>query len=349
MPSIKAKRALLALLDSFVPIPGGTDAAVVVLSGTSGVEVGTEKAYEVCDQLHLPRILFVSAMDKEHADFERVFQDVKAHLTPKVVPVEIPIGDGHDFHGIINLFSGHCHLYKRGTKSGEYDIVPIPPEYQERFREYTEHLTETVAATDDTLIERYLGGEEIAREEVIGAMKRGMAEGAIVPLFCGSADLTYGVRALLKKMVELFPSPAEVPAPVDAPLVGRVFKTVSEPHVGDVSIFRIVSGAVKNGAEAFNPARSSLEKLNHLSVSLGKDKIEVDVLHADARVAGVQVEEVDHVDVLAAVVLLAAPELGAAPLRELGLEVVLLDADRDGRSGRGGDVLVVSSTTISAT
>ena len=105
-------------LDYFGEVVTGlhaADAAVVVVSGTGGVEVGTEKAWEVLDQLHLPRVLFVSLMDKEHADFERVFTDVKAHLTPKVVPVEIPIGDGPDFHGIINLFSGHCHLYKKGA------------------------------------------------------------------------------------------------------------------------------------------------------------------------------------------------------------------------------------------
>src|SRR4026208_2030305 len=130
------------------------------LSGTSGVEVGTEKVWEVCDQLHLPRMLFVSLMDKEHADFERVFQDVKAHLSPKVVPVEIPIGDGHDFHGIINLFSGHCHFYKKGTKTGEYDVVPIPPEYEALFKQYSEQLNADVESTADELIERYLGGQE---------------------------------------------------------------------------------------------------------------------------------------------------------------------------------------------
>jgi elongation factor G len=270
-------------LDYFGEVVTGlhaADAAVVVLSGTAGVEVGTEKAYEICDQLHLPRILFVSLMDKEHADFERVFQDVKAHLTPKVVPVEIPIGDGHEFHGIINLFSGHCHFYKRGTKTGEYDVVPIPPEYQSRFQEYTEHLTETVAATDDSLIERYLGGEEIPRHEVIDAMKRGMAEGAIVPLFCGSAELTYGVRALLKKMVELFPSPAECAPVADAPLVGRVFKTVSEPHVGDVTFFRLYRGELVNGTDVWNAEHEVAEKLNHLSIQQGKERIEIERLAA---------------------------------------------------------------------
>ena len=224
------------------------DAAVVVLSGTGGVEVGTEKVWEVCDQLHLPRMLFVSLMDKEHADFERVFQDVKAHLTPKVVPVEIPIGDGPDFHGIINLFSGHCHIYKKGTAKGEYEVVPMPAEYQERYQEYSEQLIEAVASTDDELIERYLGGEEIPREQFIGAVKKAMLAGQIVPLFCGSATLTYGLRTLLKKMVELFPSPAEVAAAGRGAAGGRVFKTLSEPHVGDVTLFRLYTGELRNGA-----------------------------------------------------------------------------------------------------
>lgn len=256
------------------------DAAVVVVSGTGGVEVGTEKVYEVCDQLHLPRILFVSMMDKEHADFERVYQDVKAHLTPKVVPVEIPIGDGHDFHGIINLFSGHCHLYKKGTKTGEYDVVPIPPEYRDRVAQYTEQFTEAVAVTDDALIERYLSGEEIPREEFVRAVKKGMLQGAVVPLFCGSAELTYGMRTLLEKMVELFPSPAELPPPADAPLLGRVFKTVSEPHVGDVTFFRLYTGELKNGDEVWNAEHEVAEKLNHLSIQQGKERIEVERLSA---------------------------------------------------------------------
>jgi elongation factor G len=256
------------------------DAAVVVLSGTGGVEVGTEKAWEICDGLHLPRLLFVSLMDKEHADFQRVFDDVKAHLTPKVVPVEIPVGDGHDFHGIINLFSGHCHFYKKGTKTGEYDIVPIPPEYESLFKQYTEQLTEAVASTDDELIERYLGGAEISRESFIRAIKRAVIAGEIVPLFCGSGELTYGTRTLLKKMVELLPSPAEVKPPVEAPLVGRVFKTLSESHVGDVTLFRLYSGEVRNGSEVFNAEHETVEKLNHLSVQQGKERFEVERLSA---------------------------------------------------------------------
>ena len=260
------------------------DAAVVVLGGVSGVEVGTEKVWEVCDRLHLPRILFVTQMDKEHADFEDVFADVKEHLTPKVVPVEIPVGNGSDFHGIINLFSGNYHFYKKGTKSGEYEKGPIPPEYQQQFERYSLQLTETVASTDDDLLERYLGGEQIARDEVIAGMKKGMLAGEIVPLFCGSGELTYGMRALLKKMVELFPSPAESPLPAGAegkpPLLGRVFKTVSEPHIGDVTLFRIYSGGIRNGDEVWNTEHSVVEKLNHLSIQQGKERQEIPELSA---------------------------------------------------------------------
>jgi elongation factor G len=225
-------------------------------------------------------MLFVSLMDKEHADFERVYQDIRAHLTPKVVPVEVPVGDGPAFHGIINLFSGHCHNYRKGTAKSEYDVVPIPEEYQQRHREYTEQLTEAVASTDDELIERYLGGEEIPREQFIGAVKRAMMAGQIVPLFCGSATLTYGLRTLLKKMVELLPSPAEVRPPIEAPRVGRVFKTLSEAHVGDVTLFRLYAGELRNGEEVWNAEHEVAEKLNHLSIQQGKERIEVERLSA---------------------------------------------------------------------
>ncbi len=272
------------------------DAAVVVLAGTAGVEVGTEKVWDYCERRGLPRLLFVSLMDKEHADFERVFNQIKERLTAKVIPVEIPVGEGPEFHGIINLFSKKCHLYKKGTKAGEYDEVDVPAEYQARFAKYSQELIESIAATDDTLLERYLGGEEIGREEAIRALKVGMQKGELFPLFCGAAELTYGTRALLTKIVELCPAPHErstveaqqwgtaekvsLTADDAGPLAAQVFKTVSEPHVGDVTLFRIFSGKVKNGQDVWNAPRELSEKLNHLCVPLGKDRVEIAELHA---------------------------------------------------------------------
>jgi len=271
------------------------DSALVVVSATGGVEVGTEEAWAFAEELGLPRFFFLSLLDKEHADFERVFRDIKDHVTPKVVPIEIPVGEGVAFHGIINLFSKKCHLYKPGTKNGEYDEADIPAEYRERFETYSQELIETIATTDDALLERYLGGEEISRDETIAAMKRGVLKGELFPLLCGSASLTYGMRALLTKLVELAPSPLErsviaerwgTPEPIelqatdDGPFVAQVFKTISEPHVGDVSFFRIYSGEVANGTSVFNAPRDVTEKLNHLSVTQGKERQEVPMLHA---------------------------------------------------------------------
>ncbi len=273
------------------------DAALIVVSATGGVEVGTEQVFEYAEARGLPRMFFVSLMDKEHADFDRAFNDIREHLTPKVIPIEIPVGDGSEFHGIINLFSKKAHLYKPGTRSGEYQEVDVPAEYQARYEEYHDKLLEAIAATDDTLLERYLEGQEITREEAVAALKTGMSRGELFPLLCGSAELSFGMQALLSKLVELVPSPVERPdvegrtwggdlAPItlhatdDEPFSAHVFKTVSEPHVGDVSFFHVLSGSVQNGADVFNAPRDTMEKLNHLSVAQGKDRVEVSVLHA---------------------------------------------------------------------
>jgi len=272
------------------------DSALVVVSATSGVEVGTESAWGYAEQRGLARMFFMSLMDKEHADFERVYKDIKDHLTPKVIPIEIPVGEGPDFKGIINLFSKKCHMYKSGTKTGEYEKVEIPDEYMDRFETYSQELIETIATTDDDLLERYLGGEEISRDEAIAAMKAGVASGELCPLLVGSGVKTYGMRALLNKLVEMMPRPTERPSimgetwgnaePVeietsdDGEFVAQVFKTVSEPHVGDVSFFRIYSGTVTNGMAVYNAPREVTEKLNHVSVAQGKDREEVAMLHA---------------------------------------------------------------------
>ncbi|HEY2825607.1 MAG TPA: elongation factor G, partial [Gemmatimonadales bacterium] len=270
------------------------DAALVVVSATSGVEVGTEQLWEQAERLGLPRMFYLSLVDKEHADFDRVYQDIKTHLTSKVIPFQIPVGAGPSFTGIVDLLSRKAHRFKKGTKAGESEEVE--PEDQDRAARYEQDLIETIASTDDKLLERYLAGEEITHAEAIAALHAGVAKDELFPLFCGAAELTWGTRELLSALVELVPAPSERSSltaeawgtpravevkPVDAePLVARVFKTVSEPHVGDVSLFRICSGSVNNGAEVYNAPRETAEKLNHLSISQGRERTEVPMLHA---------------------------------------------------------------------
>ena len=266
------------------------DAAVIVVSATAGVEVGTERVWEYCEARGIPRIFFVSMMDRDHADFEGVFAQIKSRLTDRALPVEIPIGEGDDFSGIINLFSEKAHIYKKGTKKGEYEESEIPDDLKEKEAQWETELQETLATTDESLLEKYLEGGAISREEAIEGMALGMARNEVFPVFCGSAARTYGMQALLKKLVELCPNPLEAkPEVVDGveymandsgPLAALVFKTAAEPHVGELSFFRIFSGSVSNGAEVENSSDGQAEKLNHLSIPMGKERYEVPTLHA---------------------------------------------------------------------
>ena len=265
------------------------DAAIIVVSATSGVEVGTERVWEYCVARGIPRVFFVSMMDKDNADFDGVFQQIKK-LADGALPVEIPIGEGADFSGIINLFSEKAHIYKAGTTTGAYDESDIPAELADKEAQWETELQETLATTDESLLESYLEGGHISREEAIEAMARGMGRNEVFPVFCGAAPKTYGMRALLKKIVELCPSPAEAGAEVvgdtelvasdSGPLAALVFKTAAEPHVGELSYFRIFSGSVANGAEVVNASDGQSEKLNHLSIPMGKERHEVLRLHA---------------------------------------------------------------------
>ncbi|HVF41041.1 MAG TPA: elongation factor G, partial [Gemmatimonadaceae bacterium] len=272
------------------------DGALVVVTATGGVEVGTTRMFNEAIDRKDPVLFVISMLDKEHASFDGVYESIKSKLTTRVIPVEIPIGEGPDFHGILNLFDKKAHIFKRGTKSGEYEEVDIPADNQAQFDKYYEQLIEGIAATDDVLLERYLGGEPIERADALTAMKEAMKRQELFPLFCCSSDLTYGTQALLTKIVELMPSAyemeelhaftgaegdhtVEIHADDKAPLTALVFKTHSEPHVGDVSFFRTFSGAMSNGQEVYNATRGLAEKMSHLAVPQGKDRVEVPILH----------------------------------------------------------------------
>ncbi len=273
------------------------DGALCVVNANAGVEVGTEREFREAMRRKDPVLFVISMMDKEHADFDRAYAQIKHRLTPKVIPVQIPAGSGASFHGVLNLLSKKAHIYKKGSKTGQFEEMDIPAEYQPTFDKYYQELIETVAATDDSLLERYLDGGDIGREDAIRALKDAMTRMELFPLFCVSSELNVGVPAVLSTIVELMPNAydmeevhgfkgaegdhaVEIHARDDGPFAAQVFKTISEPHVGDVSYFRVYSGSVVNGAEVYNATRGSAEKLNHLSVSQGRERTEVPRLHA---------------------------------------------------------------------
>ena len=145
------------------------DGALVAVGATAGVEVGTERMFREAVKRADPVLFVVSMMDKEHADFDRAYEAIKSRLTAKVVPVEIPIGAGAQFKGIINLFTKKAHLFKPGTKAGEYDEGPIPDSERARFEKYHAEMVEAIAATDDKLLERFFADQSVLHHQVVGA------------------------------------------------------------------------------------------------------------------------------------------------------------------------------------
>jgi elongation factor G len=272
------------------------DGAVLVLGATTGVEVGTEKVWEYSSARGIPRLFFISMMDKEHSDFGRVADEIRQHITPKAYAAELPVGEGEAFKGIINLFTGKAHIFKAGTATGEYDETDVPDELKDEAELRRTELFEAIATTNDALLERYLEGGEITTQEALAACKHAMLAGELFPIFCGAMEKTWGTRALLEALVEIVPSPAEAPHELaqrpgldqvielkgddDGPFAALVFKTASEPHVGELTFFRIFSGMVVNGQDVVNVTRDNTEKLPHLSISQGKERLEVDRLHA---------------------------------------------------------------------
>jgi elongation factor G len=283
-------------LDFFGEVQAGlrvADSALVVVSATDGVEVGTERVWSAAGEQGMPRMLFVGMMDRDNASFEKTFHQIKSTLSSEAIPVEVPIGAGSQYRGIVNLFSNKAHLYTGGSK-GEYEETDIPEELLDGVAKWREQLIETIATTDDELLEAYLEGEQLDRERVIEAMSAAMMRGELQPVFCGSAESGWGVQAIMNKLVELMPAPDTAGAflamsagdtvelaPEDAaPFTALVFKTTQEPRVGELSYFRVFSGSVTSGTTVDNPGRGATERLSHLASPDAADRHELGCLHA---------------------------------------------------------------------
>ena len=285
-------------LDFFGEVMAGVrvaDGALVVVGATSGVEVGTERCWRAAAARGIPRMVFISMMDRENANFDKTFQQVRDSFGSGAIPVEVPIGSGDHFTGIVNLFSGHAHHYRPSSDKGEYDHVEVPEEVAATVAAYREQLIESIAATDDELLEAYLEGEELDREKILEGMKQGMARGQLFPVFCGSGTTGRGARAVLKKLVELMPAPSEIGTvdaedsrgnavelePADAsPMTALVFKTTQEPRVGELSFFRVFTGTADSGTTVDNAGRGTTERFSHIGVPDATNRDEVERLHA---------------------------------------------------------------------
>ena len=288
------------------------DSAVVVVSGVAGVEVQTERLWQRANEEGLSRLVFVNMLDRERADFFAALDSLKAAFGPHVVATEIPIGAEQEVRGVIDLIDMEAWVYE-GSERGGAERAEIPEELRARAEEYREKLMDEVAENSDELMERYLDGEEIAHEEIVTALKRGVTEGHLFPVTCGVATKNLGTNRLLDALVEDLPSPKmrgalaaqdgdgsaiEVAPEEDGPLVAYVFKTTADPYAGRINLFRVFSGTLRSDSQAVNVTHQQKERIGQIGQPLGKDLKPVSELGAGDIGAVAKLKETRAGDVL---------------------------------------------------
>ena len=220
------------------------EGAIVTVSGVMGVEVGTERVWKRCDELGLSRLVLINLLDRERADFFTALEALQTQLSPKCVAVEIPIGPEHEFHGVVDLV--HMVAYDHsGDGAGHDEPIDIPDDVRAIADEYHDKLMDVVSETSDELMERYLEGDEITREEMAAALKKLVTEGELFPVGCGAATRNIGSHGLLDLIVEGLPSPLRaknVPEVGDANTLAYVFKTIADPFSGKINLMRVFCG-----------------------------------------------------------------------------------------------------------
>jgi elongation factor G len=252
------------------------EGALVVVSGVMGVEVNTARVWNRAEELGLSRVVFVNMLDRERADFFRVLASLQEQLSDRCVAIQLPIGAEHELNGVVDLLHNCAYLDTNGEREG--DPVAIPDELAATVEEYRTKLLDAVVETDEALMERYLGGEEISSEEIAAALKNAVTRDEIYPVACGVATKVLGSHALLDLIVEGVPSPAKKGSPIetDAKVAAFVFKTVADPFAGRISIFRVYAGEVGADSTLVNHRDHSKERLGALMTLEGKEHEKAD-------------------------------------------------------------------------
>jgi elongation factor G len=258
------------------------DACVVVVSAVDGVEVQHEVVWELAVEEGLPRAIFVNKLDRERASFDRTLDDLQKAFGTQVAPIQLPIGEEHDFSGVIDLLNRRAYRYDGGPKGTEGDW---PEDLAAKAEPYREKLQDAVAEADDSLLEKYLEEGELTGEEVVQGAKLGFADARFAPVLVGAADKPIGADRLATFIADAFPSPLdrkpvvaevkgserELPCDPDGPLAALVFKTVADPFVGRINIFRVFSGRVRPDSSVHNTNKNTEERIGQLFTLRGKE------------------------------------------------------------------------------
>ncbi len=272
------------------------DGAVAVFDGVAGVEPQSETVWRQADKYKVPRICFVNKMDRTGANYFRCVDMIRTRLNAVPVVMQIPMGLEENFKGIIDIAKMKAYLYKDETLGAEYDIIDIPEEYKADSKKYHDEFIERACDFNDSLMEKYLAGEEVDVELAKKAVRQAALEFKVVPVFCGSAFKNKGVQPLLDAVVDYLPSPLDVPPMTginpktekeelrrpsdDEPFSALAFKIASDPYTGQLTYIRVYSGVLASGSYVYNSVKDSKERIGRLLKMHANKKEEIKEVHA---------------------------------------------------------------------
>lgn len=270
-----------------------TDAALIAINAVAGIEVGTEQMWSQAVLKNLPRVFIVTKIDREHAEFDAVVEKLQARFGPRAVPLQWPIGQGLGFKGVANVLTGEGYAF---DAKGKAQKLAVPPELASTLTAWKSKVTEAAAESDDALLEKFFEAGELSSEETRTGIREGILHGELYPILVCACPLAAGTPLVLDSIVEYFPSPLDrgewvgtkpdsdekikVAPDASGPFSAYVFKTISEPHVGELSVFRVVSGTAHAGTDVHNTTRDKTERMGQLSVLNGKERKDVAELAA---------------------------------------------------------------------
>jgi len=262
------------------------DGGAVVVCGVAGVEVGTEKVWEMLDELHLPRVIIINKLDRENANYKRALKSIHQFFGRQAVPVQIPLGEEKEFTGVVNLIERKACIFKK-DESGKYDEEEIPAELKDDVDKKVEELTEMVAENDEQLMEKYFESGELSPEDLTEGLKKSILNRQLFPVFISSAILNMGIKSILNGIVNFLPSPlmrkeikgnikgeeGVIKASLEQPFSALVYKTFSDPYTGRISLMRLFSGKVNPDSTVSNSSKGIDEKLGGLFFLQGKEQV----------------------------------------------------------------------------
>ena len=288
-----------------------SDAAVAVVDSVAGVEIGTERTWNFAAEYNLPRVLFINKMDRADADADQILEMVQERFGRQVVPLQVAVNPGEGFNHIVDLITMRAYVYQDG-KATEGDI---PDEVQSRAEELREQLVESIAETDEALMEKYFSEGELTAEDIVAGLRQAMLQREIFPVFFGDAFNNVGIDRLLDALVQYGPSPAEsaglrfqngeeqeveLEGAATASLAALVFKTLAEHHVGELTLLRLFSGAIKPGDEVANSSNRTTERIGQIYHLNGNRRVEVESAEAGDIVALVKLKNTHTTNTLCA-------------------------------------------------